>query len=75
MTHSFLITSEGACRPDAGEMAAILDASAVLIAMFGGAGAILAGEPADDGVETAGDAMSLVVVKFVIWEDTINVAR
>ena len=30
------------------------------MAMVGGAGAILAGEPALDGVDTAGDAMSLI---------------
>jgi len=41
-------------------MAAIFDAFAALMAMVGGAGAILAGEPALDGVETAGDAISLI---------------
>jgi hypothetical protein len=40
-------------------MAAMVDAFAALMAMVGGAGAILAGEPAlDDGVETAGEAIA-----------------
>ena len=60
MTHSFVVTSGGAAKPDAGAMAAIFDAFAALMAMVGGAGAILAGEPALDGVDTAGDAMSLI---------------
>lgn len=74
MTHSFLVTREGAGRPDAGDMAAMRDASAALIAMLGGAGAMLAGEPADDGVDTAGEAMSLAV-KSVNQGDTANFAR
>jgi hypothetical protein len=74
MTHSFLVTREGADRPDAGNMAAIFDASAALIAMLGGAGAMLAGEPADDGVDTAGEAMSLTM-KFVARDNTVNFAR
>jgi hypothetical protein len=35
----------------------MLEAFAVLIARVGGAGAIAAGEPADDGVDTAGEAI------------------
>lgn len=59
MTHSLVVTSEGAAIPDAGAMAAMVDALAALMAMVGGAGAILAGEPAlDDGVETAGEAIA-----------------
>ena len=60
MTHSLVVTSEGAARPDAGAMAAIFDAFAALMAMVGGAGAMFAGEPALDGVDTAGEAMSLI---------------
>jgi hypothetical protein len=60
MTHSFVVTSEGAATPDAGAMAAIFDAFAALMAMVGRAGAILAGEPVLEGVDTAGDAMSLI---------------
>jgi hypothetical protein len=40
-----------------GDMAVIFDGVAALIARVGGAGAIAAGEPAEDGVETAGDAI------------------
>jgi hypothetical protein len=58
MTHSFVVTSEGAAIPETGATVAIFDAFAALIAMVGGAGAILAGEPALEGVDTAGDAMS-----------------
>jgi hypothetical protein len=46
--------------PGAGTDAAILDAVAFLIARAGGAGARAAGDPADEGVDTA-DAMSLIV--------------
>jgi hypothetical protein len=35
----------------------MLEAFTVLIARVGGAGAIAAGEPADDGVDTAGEAI------------------
>ena len=59
MTHSFLVTIVGVGSPDAGAIEAILDALTVLIASGGGAS--VAGEPADDGVDTAGDAMSLIV--------------
>jgi hypothetical protein len=63
MTHSFVVTSEGAAIPDAGAMAAILAifaAFAALIAIVGSAGAIFAGEAALEGVDTASDAMSLI---------------
>jgi hypothetical protein len=53
-------------------MAAISDAFGALMAMVGGAGAILAGEPADDGVEVAGDAMLSLIVNLVTWDDTMN---
>lgn len=35
---------------------------ATLLAMLGGAGAIAAGEPAEDGVDTAGDAILPIVI-------------
>ena len=60
MTHSLVVTSEGGAKPDDGAMAAMFDAFAALMAMEGGAGAMFAGEPALDGVDTAGEAMSLV---------------
>jgi len=60
MTHSLVVTSEGAAIPDAGAMAAIFAAFAALIAIVGSAGAIFAGEPALEGVDPAGDAMSLI---------------
>jgi hypothetical protein len=63
MTHSFVVTSEGAVIPDAGAMAAIFAAFAALIAIVGSAGAIFAGEPALEGVDTAGDAMSLRLIE------------
>jgi hypothetical protein len=46
--------------PDEGAMDAILDAFEDLIASVGGAGARAAGEPAEVGVDTAGDAMFAV---------------
>jgi hypothetical protein len=60
MTHSFVVTSEGAAKPSAGAIAAIFDAFAALMARVGGAGAMFAGEPALDGVDTAGEVMSLI---------------
>lgn len=35
----------------------MLEAFAILMARVGGAGAIAAGEPAEDGVDTAGEAI------------------
>jgi hypothetical protein len=52
--------SEGAAKPGVGAMAAIFDAFVALMAIVGGAGAMFAGEPALDGVDTAGEAMSLI---------------
>jgi hypothetical protein len=57
MIHSLDVTMGGAGTPDAGARAAILDAFIDLIARPGGAGARAAGDPAEDGVETAGDAI------------------
>jgi len=57
MIHSFDVTMGGVGTPDAGAIAAILDAFIDLIARAGGAGARAAGDPAEDGVETAGDAI------------------
>jgi hypothetical protein len=74
MTHSFVVTSEGAAMPDAGATVAILDAFVALMAMVGGAGAILAGEPALEGVDTAGDAMSLIE-EVSTKDNEINVAH
>ena len=62
MIHSFLVTMVGVCRPEAGAMAAMLFMMLwlllVLIASVGGAGARFGGEPAEDGVDTAGEAMA-----------------
>lgn len=60
MTHSFRVTMVAAGSPDEGAMDAILDAFEDLIASVGGAGARAAGEPAEVGVDTAGDAMFAV---------------
>ena len=57
MIHSFLVTMVGAGSPDAGAMNAMLGTLEDLIASVGGAGARAAGEPAEDGVDDAGDAM------------------
>lgn len=57
MTHSFLVTIPGVAGPEAVTSATIFDAFAVLIARAGGAGASVEGEPAEDGVETEGDAI------------------
>jgi hypothetical protein len=57
MTHSFLVTIGGAPIPDPRIPLLIVEELADLIARGGGAGAIAAGEPADDGVDTAGDAI------------------
>ena len=57
MIHSFLVTMVGVGSPDAGAMDAMLGAFEDLIASAGGAGARAVGEPAEDGVDIAGDAM------------------
>ena len=57
MTHSFCVTMVGGVSPGEGVMDAILDAFVDLIASAGGAGARAAGEPAEAGVDTAGEAM------------------
>lgn len=64
MTHSFLMIMDGVEAPGAGAIDAML--FDVLIARVGGAGAgagagakaIAGGEPADEGVDTTGEAIS-----------------
>ncbi len=41
---------------------AIFEALSDLIAKVGGAGAIAAGEPAEEGVETLGEAITLMAI-------------
>ncbi len=57
MIHSLRVTMVGV--PAVGEKPFMFTALIFLIARVGGAGAIAAGEPADEGVDTAGDAMSV----------------
>lgn len=57
MIHSFLVTMVGGESPDAGAIDVMLNAWEDLIASVGGAGARPAGEPAEEGFDTAGDAM------------------
>ena len=56
MIHSFLVTMVGVESPAAGAMDVMLDAWEDLIASAG-AGARAAGELAEEGVDTIGDAM------------------
>ncbi len=63
ITHSFLVTPPvGVPSPDIIEV--MFDPLPGLVATVGGAGkrAGAGGEPADEGVETAGDAMAEIVI-------------
>jgi len=60
MTHSFLVTIVGVGIPDTETIEVIFDESVDLIASAG-AGARAVGDPADEGVDAAGDAIVLVV--------------
>ena len=57
MTHSFVVMMPGVPGPEEAATADIPDAFAVLIANAGGPGASVEGEFAEEGVETAGDAI------------------
>jgi hypothetical protein len=58
MIHSLVVNIVGVGMPDPDAIMVMLDMFGALIARVGGAGAMAAGEPVEDGVDTAGEAMS-----------------